>query len=157
MSIRIGLARLDDAAPIARTSRALVEHGLPWSWTVERVVHCIKKSECAVIVARDRRRLAGFAIMEFYDQHAHLGLLAVRPGYQQRGIGSNLVRWLEASARVAGIFDVRLELRASNHAARRFYERLGYSLVGVRKCYYAGVEDASSMTHDLRVLPASSA
>lgn len=157
MNIKIGLARLDDAAAIAQTSRSLIERGLPWSWTEGRVVGCIRRSDCTVIVARDRRRFAGFAIMDFYEQHAHLSLLAVRPGYRQQGLGSRLVLWLEATARTGGVFDVRLEVRADNRAAQAFYEKLGYSVVGLHKAYYAGIEDAACMSHDLRVLPASQA
>src|SRR5690606_26094140 len=102
--IRITLARADDAAAIAEMSRRFVEAGLPWSWDEPRVRRCIHHSECCVIVARDRRRLAGFAIMEFYDMHAHLGLLAVQPGYRKQGVGRRLLEWLEATARTAGIF-----------------------------------------------------
>ena len=38
--------------------------------------------------------VVGFAVMEFYDEHAHLSLLAVAPGYQRQGIGKQLVEWL---------------------------------------------------------------
>lgn len=138
-------------------SRRLIETGLPWSWNEQRVIHCMKNRECVVLVARDRRRLAGFAIMEFYDEHAHLSLLAVLPGDQKQGIGRQLVEWLEASARTAGIFVVRLELRATNDAARLFYEKLGYRETGRKKSYYAGREDALRMTHDLAVVPTSRA
>jgi molybdenum cofactor biosynthesis protein B len=102
-----------------------------------------------VLAARERRRLAGFAIMEFYDEHAHLSLLAVQPGYQRLGIGRQLIEWLESSARVAGTFTVRLELRASNDGARLFYERLGYREVGRRPAYYGGREDALRMVPTL--------
>lgn len=132
-------------------SRFLVEHGLPWSWTESRVLRYIRHAECAVLVARDRRRIAGFGIMEFLDEHAHLALLAVRPGYRNHGIGRQLLEWLESSARTAGIFLVRLELRADNDTARQFYEKLGYRETGRRKRYYAGREDALVMTHDLTV------
>jgi ribosomal-protein-alanine N-acetyltransferase len=154
MSIRISLARIDDAGAIAQMSRLLIEDGLPWSWDELRVVRYIRHADSAVIVARDRRRIVGFAIMEFLDQHAHLNLLAVLPGHQKRGIGGGLVRWLESSARTAGIFEVRLELRAENHAARTFYQRLGYGDAGRRARYYAGREDALCMTRDLSLVSA---
>jgi ribosomal-protein-alanine N-acetyltransferase len=93
--------------------------------------------------------------MEFHDEHAHLNLLAVRPGYRSRGVGTALVRWLESSARIAGVFAVGLELRANNDAARRFYEKLGYATAGTRTRYYAGVEDALRMTRNLSVVAAS--
>ncbi len=155
--IRLGLAHVDDVPSIARMSRQLVEHGLPWSWTDQRVERCFRNSDCVVIAARDRRRLVGFAIMDFYDVHAHLSLLAVQKGYQRHGVGRQLVEWLESSARTAGIFSVRLELRAQNDAARSFYERLGYREAGRKPAYYGGREDALLMTHDLKVTTTSGA
>ena len=151
MSIKISVARADDAMAIARMSKILIEQNLPWSWTEGRVKSAIYHPETAVIVARDRRRLAGFAIMQFADAHAHLNLLAVAPAYRNRGLGRRLVEWLESCARTAGIFDVRLELRATNDAASGFYEALGYSEAGLVRNYYAGREDARRMQRDLSV------
>lgn len=152
MSVKISLANIEDAGAIAEMSRLLIEIGLPWSWDERRVARHVRHPDSAVIVARDRRRIVGFAIMEFLDEHAHLSLLAVRPGYRQQGIGTDLVQWLQSSARTAGIFDIRLELRAQNYAAQRFYERLGYTASGKRPRYYAGVEDALCMRRDLSVV-----
>jgi ribosomal-protein-alanine N-acetyltransferase len=154
MTMRISLARGDDATGIAQMSRCLVEAGLPYSWTPTRVRRCVLHKDFAVIVARDGRRMAGFAIMECLDEHAHLCLLAVRPAYRRRGVGRSLVEWLETSARTAGIFSVRLELRAGNEAAKRFYGSLGYRDTGVSRGYYSRIEDALKMEHDLRVVRA---
>ena len=140
---------MNEAAAIAAMSRQLIEHGLAWSWNEERVERCLRNRDCVVLAARDRRRIIGFAIMEFYAIHAHLNLLAVQPGYQRQGIGKQLLEWLEASARTAGIFKVHLELRATNEGARTFYEKLGYRSVGRKAAYYDGREDAVRMTHDL--------
>jgi ribosomal-protein-alanine acetyltransferase len=151
MNVRLGLAKRDDAAEISLMSRFLIEHGLPWSWTESRVARYIHHPECSVVVARDRRRMAGFGIMEFLDAHAHLSLLAVRPGYRLQGVGRQLLDWLESSARTAGIFLVRLEMRAGNDGARVFYEKLGYRESGRKSAYYCGREDALVMTRDLSV------
>ena len=150
--MKISVARNDDAALIARMSHILIEHDLPWSWTEARVRNAIRHRETAVIVARDRRRFAGFAIMQFADAHAHLNLLAVGPAYRNRGLGRDLVAWLEACARTAGIFEIRLELRANNDNARAFYEALGYAETGVVPAYYAGREDARRMQRDLALV-----
>jgi ribosomal protein S18 acetylase RimI-like enzyme len=156
-NIRLGLAHPDEATSIAGMSRRLIENGLPWSWNEQRILRCMRNRECVALAARDRRRLAGFAIMEFYDEHAHLSLLAVQSGYQRLGVGRQLVEWLEASARIAGTFTVQLELRANNDGARRFYERLGYQEVGRKAAYYGGREDALRMVHNLAVEPSSRA
>ncbi|HEY8520595.1 MAG TPA: ribosomal protein S18-alanine N-acetyltransferase [Gammaproteobacteria bacterium] len=154
-AIRVTLAREGDVSTIAEMSRRLIEHGLPWSWDEERVRRALRHRESVVITARDRRRLAGFAVMEFYDEHAHLCLLAVHPGYRKQGVGRRLLEWLEATARTAGIFRINLELRVGNDGARQFYRKLGYREFGVRRAYYAGREDALRMTRDLTVVPAS--
>ncbi len=151
MNIAISLAHETDCALIADMSRRYIEDGLPWSWKECRVRHYVRHRESTVIIARDGRRVIGFAIMEFHDMHAHLNLLAVRPGYRKRGIGRKMMDWLEASARVAGIFLVRLELRSGNKDARKFYGELGYLETGVSPGYYAGTEDAVRMTRDLTV------
>jgi ribosomal-protein-alanine N-acetyltransferase len=148
---------MDEAAAVAAMSRQLIEHGLAWSWNDERVERCLRNRDCVVLAARDRRRVVGFAIMEFYAIHAHLNLLAVQPGFQRQGVGKQLLEWLEASARTAGIFKVHLELRATNDGARAFYEKLGYRQVGRKAAYYDGREDAVRMTHDLAVTSTSSA
>jgi ribosomal-protein-alanine N-acetyltransferase len=115
------------------------------------VLRSVRDPETAVIVARDGRRLAGFAIMRFGDAEAHLDLLAVAPAYRRRGIGSELIGWLEACARTAGLLDLRLELRAANDGARAFYASLGFSDCGLAPGYYAGTEDALRMRRDLRL------
>lgn len=142
---------MDDAPAIAEMSRRLIEHGLAWSWNEDRVERCLRNRDCVVLAARDRRRVAGFAIMEFYAIHAHLNLLAVQPGFRRQGVGRQLLEWLEASARTAGIFTVNLELRSTNDGARAFYERLGFRSAGRKAAYYDGREDAVRMTHSLAV------
>ncbi|HUQ53574.1 MAG TPA: ribosomal protein S18-alanine N-acetyltransferase [Gammaproteobacteria bacterium] len=145
------MAHTDDVAAIAAMSCQLIEHGLAWSWNEERVERCLRNRDCVVLAARDRRRVIGFAIMEFYAIHAHLNLLAVQPGNRRQGTGRQLLEWLEASARTAGIFTVHLEVRANNVGAQAFYEKLGFRATGRKVAYYDGREDAVRMTHDLTV------
>ena len=149
-NLTLRLATLDDAAEIAAMSRDLIEMGLGWTWTAARVARNIRSSSTLTVVACNPERLAGFAIMYFGDEHAHLSLLAVRPERQRTGIGSHLVGWLEESALTAGIGTIRLELRATNRAARRFYARLGFAEVARVPAYYGGVETAVRMSRDIR-------
>jgi len=157
VNIRLGLAKRKDAPAIAHMARSLIEHGLPWSWTETRIRYCLANPECVVIAARDGRGLAGFAVMEFLDDRAHLSLLAVQPGYQRKGVGRSLIEWLNSSARIAGTFLVHLEVRAGNDSALAFYRRLGFSEAGARRGYYDGREDAVRMACDLRSGVASAA
>ncbi len=143
------MARLDEAAEIAFMSRDMIEQGLAWRWTPRRVAGSIKAADVNVLIARGGQRLAGFAIMRYEEDNAHLDLLAVAPQCRRTGVGKALVRWLEECAVVAGIFNVTLELRAGNQGARRFYASLGYRPVAEVPGYYQGREAALRMQHDL--------
>jgi len=149
-SVELKLARLADAQRIALMSRDLVEAGLPWSWTAARVAAHIRGHDSDVLTAWTNGQLIGFAIMQFFAEHAHLNLLAVDPAYRRTGIGYRLIEWLEETARVGGIFFVNLEVRAGNGSAQAFYRKLGYRETRAVPRYYGGRETAICMTHDLR-------
>lgn len=152
----IRLACERDAVSIAQLSRDAIEQGLGWSWTPRRVRASVLDRATNVAVAHHGSELVGFGIMKYGDEEAHLLLLAVRFARRRRGVGSALLAWLEASARVAGLEAVRLELRQRNGGALAFYERHGFAESGRLAGYYQGVEDAVQMSKPLRTAPAGS-
>jgi ribosomal protein S18 acetylase RimI-like enzyme len=149
--LTLKLAAPADAAPIAAMSRELIEAGLPWSWTPERVARNLRRRENLVLTARDGERLAGFAIMQFGEERAHLSLLAVRPDYQRQGVARRMLEWLIESALTAGIAGIHLELRETNLGARRFYLNQGFVETVRIPGYYRGVETAVRMLREIRI------
>lgn len=141
---------MKDAGAIAAMSRDLIELGLGWKYDAAKIARLIAEPEVLALVADDRVGLAGFAILQFGDERAHLVLLAVRPRCQRQSVARRLVQWLFASARVAGIADISLELRASNSAAREFYRAMGFADAGLVNHYYREHEAALRMLHVLR-------
>jgi ribosomal-protein-alanine N-acetyltransferase len=149
LPVDIRLARAVDASAIAAMSRDFIEQGLGWSWTMQRVARSIRDSQTNVVTAWDAARLAGFGIMKYKDDEAHLLLFAVRDSHRRRGIGSALVGWLERTALVAGIGVILLETRTTNEAARAFYGNLGYREIATVPGYYRGVESGVRLAKDL--------
>ena len=152
-NLTLRLATRADAPGIARLSRDRIEQGLGWSWTTPRVLRSIADAATNVVVAQGDAGMLGFGIMKYHDDEAHLLLLAVHVDCGRRGIGSALVRWLEQAALVAGIGQVVLEARATNAAARAFYDRLGYREIQTLPGYYAGREACVRMARDLWLEP----
>ena len=138
----IELAVSSDAAHIAELSRETIEQGLPWRWTRERVLACIRDRTTNTVVSRALDRLVGFAIMKYGEEEGSLLLFAVDPAYRRRRVGSELLEWLEVTARTAGLRAIRLEARQDNQAASAFYRHHGYEEIGVVHGYYQGLEDA---------------
>ncbi len=148
-SLILRAAHVSDAGTIASMSRLLVEHGLVWRWTPARVRRSIKDKDTMVLVASIDGALSGFAIMKFRDEESHLFLLAVASRLQRSGIGATLLAWLEKSCRTAGIQNIRVELRAANKRARKFYEQAGFRCIGQVAGYYDNREVAVVMVKSL--------
>jgi ribosomal-protein-alanine N-acetyltransferase len=148
-SSEIRLAAPGDAARIAEMSRDFIEHGLGWAWDAERVARRIRNRATNVVVAQSGADIVGFALMEYHDVDAHLLLFGVEPIYRSRGIGSQLLSWLETTAATAGIEMIFLEARATNSIARAFYKARGYRELAILPRYYSGREDAVRIGKDL--------
>jgi ribosomal-protein-alanine N-acetyltransferase len=90
--------------------------------------------------------LVGYLFAVLVADEAHLGNLAVEPGYRRRGVAQKLLDDLLAAALRAGARRITLEVRESNVGARKFYERNGFLDVAIRKSYYRNPkEDAIVM------------
>jgi [ribosomal protein S18]-alanine N-acetyltransferase len=79
-------------------------------------------------------RLAGYLVCSRYADVWHLMNIAVTPERRREGIASTLIgRLFEETGPGARI---TLEVRASNSAAIRMYERFGFRPAGHRRRYY---------------------
>jgi [ribosomal protein S18]-alanine N-acetyltransferase len=145
----IRLAEPSDAAEIAELSRKAVEHGLPWSWTRTRVGAAIANPNTNVAISKLSGAVIGFGIMEYEDEVAHLVLFAVDAPDRRKGLGSELLAWLERVAVAAGISRVRVEARADNVAAIAFYRKHGYIQQAEVLGMYHGAEDGVRLAKQL--------
>ena len=93
----------------------------------------VEREEC--LVARFEGVIAGFAVVDrsFYDQR-FVALLIVDPDYQRRGIGSALMRAVEARFPGEKLFT---STNASNLKMQALCERLGY----VRSGYIENLDE----------------
>ncbi len=152
------LAKPGDARLLARMSRDYIEQGLKWRWRPEALQRKIRATETIVLVAELEvggvRFIGGFAVMDFQHgqdmEKAQLTLLAVHPNIRRRNIGSQLLRWLHKSARVAGCEHIELQVRSDNLSARRFYQKFGYQEEALIPHYYDGTQAAYQMKLRLR-------
>lgn len=164
--IELGYAEVADTQGISLLSRDFIEHGLGWAYRPERIERYLRDPDVVVLAARAGRHLAGFAIMQFGqlsgqmsgqqgsqrigDERAHLVLMAVAPPFRRQGVGRRLLGWLVASAQVAGVMSIHVELRAQNRAAHALYRSLGFAETLRLPGYYRGRETAVRMLRLLR-------
>jgi [ribosomal protein S18]-alanine N-acetyltransferase len=154
--ITLQFAERSDAAMLAVMSRDLIEDGLGWRYRTQSVRQLIADPETVTLVARGGVAVAGFGIMKFGDERAHLVLLAVGPDYRRRGIARRVIQWLVESAATAGVASIHVELRARNTGAYAFYRAIGFAETLRLPGYYSGRETAIRMLRMLRA-PADTA
>ena len=114
-------------------------------WTREMYVSELKNVGVSFCyLARDESgRAIGFCSFWRVLDELHINNLAVTPDCRRRGIGTALLGHVLAEGMRLGARRTTLEVRRSNDAARRLYERLGFVTAGVRRAYYTNpVEDA---------------
>ena len=92
----------------------------------------------------DQELIAYAIVMNALDE-AHLLNLAVTKRWQCHGVASKLLTFLIGEARKLDKDMIYLEVRPTNIAGRRLYERFGFTQLGLRCGYYpasTGREDA---------------
>ena len=99
------------------------------------------------LVARASGALAAYGGMWLMVDEAHITTFAVHPAWRRQGIGERLLLAFFDIAIAREAHEATLEVRLSNLAARRLYEKYGFRPVGLRPNYYSDDrEDALIMT-----------
>jgi ribosomal-protein-alanine N-acetyltransferase len=99
------------------------------------------------LVVRAGGEIVGYGGMWLMVDEAHVTTFAVLPEWRRRGIGARLMLGMMRLADELGARVATLEVRLSNEAARKLYQRFGFRPVGIRPRYYSdNAEDALIMT-----------
>ena len=99
------------------------------------------------LVARVDDAIAAYGGMWLMVDEAHITTFAVDPAWRRQGIGERLLLAFLDIAIERDAHEATLEVRLSNLAARRLYEKYGFRPVGLRPNYYSDDrEDALIMT-----------
>lgn len=97
------------------------------------------------LVATDGAGLVlGYCGLLIVEEDAHVTTIAVAPRARGHQLGSRLMLEMVDAALDADTRHLTLEVRVSNDAAQKLYERFGFEPVGRRKNYYKD-EDALVM------------
>jgi [ribosomal protein S18]-alanine N-acetyltransferase len=137
-----------DVPVIVAIERA--SYSVPWSEATFRGL--LRRRDAELVVALRNDAIIGYAVLWSVLDQAELGNVAVTAEARGAGVGERLVRAMIERAANRGVREVFLEVRPSNHVARRLYQRLGFEHVGQRRNYYQQpVEDALVLRRPARL------
>lgn len=138
------IERLDpgsDLDPIVEIERA--SFNTPWTPDMFRWELRNDDVSATYVLKTSDGLVAAFCCVWVVLDELHINNVAVRPEFRRRGFASVLLEHVMDEAIGRGVTAATLEVRRSNAGALRLYERLGFSLSGVRRNYYTNpVEDA---------------
>ena len=125
----------------------------PWS-AGQFVAACgeIMPGRETVLIIQQHIQIDGFIVYSQVLDEASVHNIAIRKSRHGQGLGHLLLKSSLEQMKRDGAARCLLEVRQSNTAARRLYERNGFTLDGARKNYYPGPgqrEDALLMSRDL--------
>jgi ribosomal-protein-alanine N-acetyltransferase len=122
-----------------------------YPWTAGIFRDCIGAGYCCYVLERDAQIIA-YAVMSVAAGESHILNVCVNPEQRRAGYGYALIDRVINLARRLGADMMFLEVRPSNAAARRLYDKLGFNEIGVRRDYYPaeqGREDALILAKQL--------
>jgi len=137
---------------------AAIEQGsyaFPWSENIFR--DCLRVGyTCRALDLAGQ--VIGYGVMSLGAGEAHILNVCVRDEFRNVGFGRRILDQLLERAGAAGVREAFLEVRPSNLAAIRLYQRLGFEQIGIRRGYYQapdGREDAIVLKRELPRSPTS--
>jgi len=125
----------------------------PYPWSRKNFADSVASGYDCWTVRDAGGMLAGYYLLMYAVDEAHLLDVAVAAPLQGQGLGRRLMDRISARARAQGMTSILLEVRPSNERALAVYRRYGYGEIGRRKGYYpagpGGREDAIVMRLEL--------
>ena len=138
-------ARPEDAALLA----ALEQEGFSDPWSENGLLSSLSSPLSYIRLAKRGEEVLGYLIASMVLDEGELLRIAVRPACRMEGVGRFLLRTMLREN--PGIAVWRLDVRESNDAARKLYEKEGFRPVIRRRGYYEKpAEDGIMMMRDVR-------
>jgi RimJ/RimL family protein N-acetyltransferase len=121
---------VDEKAEITRTEKATREEEIDW---LSKALSRLEKDETFFLVAEvDGKVVATSEINKRSGYQKHVGVIgiAIRSGFRDLGIGTEMMKALVNQAQEAGLKVLTLTAFASNKRAIRVYEKVGFVQTG---------------------------
>jgi [ribosomal protein S18]-alanine N-acetyltransferase len=127
-----------EAATIRDAPKLAQLHGISFhrGWGESEFESMLREPNTLVHRLRLGRKTIGFAVSRMGADEAEILSIAVDTAFRGRGWSRNLLLTHLGHLAARGVRTIFLEVEENNHAARRLYERAGFSTVGRRESYY---------------------
>ena len=115
-----------------------LEAGTPGAWSRGHLVDELRQATGFQFVIRDKAagKVLAFVCCRIVAGEAEILKLNVVEDARLKGLGYRLLDFALRHCKANGVENCFLELRSSNFAARKLYEKRGFYKIGYRRDYY---------------------
>ena len=103
----------------------------------------------AVSVIEIAEQIIGYASLRFVGREGDVNTIAIAREFQGKGFGKLLLDWMLETAKLNGVKELFLDVRADNQAAIGLYLKEGFDQIDIRRKYYDHKIDALVMRKKL--------
>ncbi len=125
----------------------LDKKSLPESWSEKNYSISIENPNYNILVAKSGDKIVGFVSTYHAADEGYICNIAVQSSQRKCGIGTALMHKILEYSKSKNLKSLSLEVRESNMGAIKFYDKLGFTKLGIRKNFYSNpAENAVIMT-----------
>ena len=101
------------------------------------IENSIKDVNTKVFVFKEKEVIIGFVTLSIFRDYGQIGLIAVFPDVQGKGIGKRLISYCESYLKLNKNIDmIFIPTQKHNEMAMKFYIKLGYSVIAKNYIYH---------------------
>ncbi len=141
--IKIEKLTISDIPKVAEIDK----NALPENWSEKNYNESLENPNYNILVAKLDNKIVGFISMYHASGEGYICNIAVEKSHRKRGIGTALLSEAIRYSKRKNLEFLTLEVRESNIGAVKFYEKLEFAKIGIRKNFYSNpTENAVIMT-----------
>lgn len=111
------------------------------AWTLEQLLTASTRDDTIYLVAEKQGQIIGLCGVQNIQGDGEITNVSVDKNMRGEGVGFKMMRQLLERGRGIGIVNYTMEVRSSNVAARKLYEKLGFKSDGKRPGFYDNPRD----------------
>lgn len=138
--------KIQDSGQIAELEQEIFTD----AWTQTGIEETFAQAHFVIVVAEEESEIQGYCILYVVLDEAEIARIGVTERVRHSGVGSLILQFGEKICKEKGTERLLLDVREGNLPARKFYEKHGFLVDGVRKNFYDNPkEDGVLMSKNL--------
>ena len=106
------------------------------AWSSKSILETFRQTQAMVAVAVEEKTVIGYCILYIALDEGEIARIAIEPEWRKQGVGQGLLDHICEHCKKCGVERLLLDVREGNESARRFYEKYGFEVDGIRKSFY---------------------